>query len=145
MTSVPVRPLQPARPVTLLLVEPDPLQRQLLGKALGRAANGPALMCESGEEALAHLDGARGPHLVVTTPQLPDMDTVTFLAQLRGHPLTRGLPVTVWGRRSERSAVPRGVLLGSFARWVDRGETLGDYLAGLHALLDTGTRPPLSA
>ncbi|MFC4638378.1 response regulator [Deinococcus hohokamensis] len=136
------------RPYPLLFVEGHKSDRLLLQNALGRCGYGhDALVCASAEEALAYLDHAPAPELIVTALSLPDMDGDAFLHQLYAHPNARLAPIVLWGNRAElrAHAGDRQVLTGLSLLQVEKGETLGEYIRGLGALLDQCMGQRLSA
>ncbi|MFC4424945.1 response regulator [Deinococcus navajonensis] len=136
------------RSYPLLFVEGHKSDRLLLQNALGRCGYGlDALVCASAEEALDHLNHAAVPELIVTAVSLPDMDSDAFLHQLYAHPRARLVPVVLWGKREELSAHAgdRQVLTGLSPLQVEKGETLGEYIRGLQALLDQCMCQRLSA
>jgi CheY-like chemotaxis protein len=77
---------------TVLLVD-DAADIRLLERAVLSRRGFEVVEAASGREALAALEGARLPSVVVLDVQMPEMDGWETLASIRSHPLASGVPV----------------------------------------------------
>lgn len=76
---------------TILIVDDSSSLRQVVALALGRAGYDVLEGCD-GEDALTKLDG-RKIHLIVSDVNMPRMDGLTFLKQVKAHPSYKFTPV----------------------------------------------------
>jgi len=76
---------------TILIVDDSSSLRQVVSLALTRAGYDVLEGCD-GEDALTKLDG-RKIHLIVSDLNMPRMDGLTFLKQVKAHPSYKFTPV----------------------------------------------------
>jgi len=76
---------------TILIVDDSSSLRQVVSLALSRAGYDVLEGCD-GEDALTKLDG-RKIHLIVSDVNMPRMDGLTFLKQVKAHPSYKFTPV----------------------------------------------------
>jgi len=76
---------------TILIVDDSSSLRQVVSLALPRAGYDVLEGCD-GEDALTKLDG-RKIHLIVSDVNMPRMDGLTFLKQVKAHPSYKFTPV----------------------------------------------------
>lgn len=108
---------------TLLLVEDDPYDAQLIVRAIKKARIlNPVQTVGNGEEAIAYLKGESPyadrenyplPALVLLDLKMPRMDGFEVLGWLRSHPKLKRLPVVVLTSSSETTDVDRAYDLGA--------------------------------
>ena len=121
-------------PPYALVVDDDPVSREVLGDALYRYGLVP-LLASSGAEALDLLAGASAPVLIVLAFRLPDMPAADLLAKLRADArwaqarvlLTSAVP---------RAYVPRDMPIDGFIQSPFDVETL---LGAVRVVLRTGS------
>jgi two-component system chemotaxis response regulator CheY len=77
---------------TILVVDDSSSLRALVKLSLGRAGFD-VLEAADGRQALAQLDQAGKVHLVVSDVNMPTMDGITFLQEVKKHPRHRFTPV----------------------------------------------------
>ncbi|MDP1696420.1 MAG: response regulator [Xanthomonadaceae bacterium] len=131
---------------TILLVEDNPSDIALTRRAFDKSRIGnPLIVCEDGQEALDYLF-AQGTHadrckkqmpaLILLDINLPRLDGLSVLRQIRENPLTRRLPVVILTSSTEQSDLAAGYDAGansyirkpvSFERFVDAITQLGMY------------------
>ncbi|MFZ9407140.1 MAG: response regulator [Burkholderiaceae bacterium] len=76
---------------TILIVDDSSSLRQVVSLALSRAGYDVLEGCD-GEDALTKLDG-RKIHLIVSDVNMPRMDGISFLKQVKAHPSYKFTPV----------------------------------------------------
>ncbi|MHC4940349.1 MAG: chemotaxis-specific protein-glutamate methyltransferase CheB [Planctomycetota bacterium] len=115
-----------------LVVDDSRTVRRILRTVLEEAGFD-VLEADNGREALLRLDQAPGVGLVVTDWDMPEMDGVTLLKNLRDHPDYRQLPVVMVTQETRAQRIREALQAGAteyimkpFTR-----ETLLDKLAGL--------------
>jgi CheY-like chemotaxis protein len=86
-----VQPLE--RDAHVLVVEDDPDSRDVLVRMLEREGYRPAT-AENGREALERV-AERTPSIILLDLMMPEMNGFEFLAELRGDPAMRAIPVVV--------------------------------------------------
>jgi two-component system chemotaxis response regulator CheY len=99
---------------TILIVDDSSSLRTLVRVALTRAGY-EVVEAGDGVEALQALDRAARVHLVVCDVNMPRMDGVSFLGQVRQHPRHRFIPVVMLTTEDELSARERGRQAGARA------------------------------
>jgi two-component system chemotaxis response regulator CheY len=99
---------------TILIVDDSSSLRTLVRMALTRAGY-EVLEAGDGQEALEVLDKAARVHLVVCDVNMPRMDGITFVSQVKQSPKHRFLPVVMLTTEGEDSARERGRQAGAKA------------------------------
>lgn len=103
----------PALRPTVLVVDDDDFQRMLSGKVL-QASGFQAEFAESGAVALRTLMLARDyPDAILLDIQMPDMNGLEVLAQLKGATQLASIPVIMVSGNNEREVVVRALTLGA--------------------------------
>jgi CheY-like chemotaxis protein len=103
--------LQPAPPVRLLIVDPDPLTVRLLRATL--AGEGYDIdAAANGAEALQRISKSR-PEVVLLELVLPDMHGLDIVLSLKAAPATRGIVVIVVTSRNGDEAEAAAIRAGA--------------------------------
>jgi two-component system chemotaxis response regulator CheY len=96
---------------TALIVDDSPSMRAMVAHTL-EVAGFQVLQGEDGQKALAHLDG-RQIDIIVTDLNMPVMDGITFIKNLRGLPGYRFTPVLMLTTESQESRKLEGKKAGA--------------------------------
>lgn len=102
---------------TILIVDDSPSVRQVIGLTLRGAGYQVIEGCD-GQDALAKLDGQRV-HLIVSDVNMPRMDGITFLKEVKALPATRFTPVIMLTTESAEEKKRAGQAAGAKA-WVTK-------------------------
>jgi CheY-like chemotaxis protein len=89
-------PLAYVSPVTLVLVVDDEPDVRLVARVVLTSAGHEVVEAESGEAALAFLEGDRRPDAVLLDVRMPGIDGWEVLRQLRDDPESDELPVVIF-------------------------------------------------
>jgi len=111
------------RPSLVLVIDDDPVNRQLLVLQL-RAQKLEPLLAASGAEGLA-LAAARKPDLILLDVRMPGMDGFETVARLKADDATRGIPVIMVSSLNDHESRVRGLAAGAeefISRPVDKLE-----------------------
>ncbi|MBN9690905.1 MAG: response regulator [Verrucomicrobia bacterium] len=119
-----VAPPQVARvPVEILLVEDNPRDAEYTVQALRRARLDNVIhVARDGEAALSHLFGStdrgekivrRTPHLIILDLQLPRMNGLEVLQQVKADPTARAIPVIILTGSEDSEHVSEALRLGA--------------------------------
>lgn len=100
---------------TIMLVDDSASMRQVLGTALKRAGYAVIEECD-GVDALAKLNGQKV-HLIISDVNMPNMDGISFLRQVKQHPLYRFTPIIMLTTESGEAKKREGQACGARA-WV---------------------------
>lgn len=101
--------------LTILIVEDDPSNRLVVEVMLSRSGHR-ILTCENGQEALALcLDERETIDLILMDVQMPVMDGLEAMRQLRAHPRTRQIPIICLSAKASTLDQESGVLAGADA------------------------------
>lgn len=96
----------------ILYVEDEP-DIQVVAKIALEAVGGfEVLICSSGAEALAKVDGF-APDLILLDVMMPDMDGPTTLKHLRTHPATAAIPVIFLTAKAQASEISQFQAMGA--------------------------------
>lgn len=95
----------------ILLVDDDPLVRQVLARMLRAEGYHELIHAASGEEAL-ELMQAKPPDLVLLDIMLPGMDGYELAARIKGDPATRAIPVIMMTTLQGRDSLLLGLRAG---------------------------------
>lgn len=95
----------------VLIVDDDPMKRQLLRLILERAGFGVAEAAD-GAEALLSLDNAV-PDLMTLDVMMPQMDGFTVCERVRQNPRTAELPIIIVSARADSSSIREGLAAGA--------------------------------
>ena len=79
---------------TILIVDDSSSLRALVRLSLSRAGYA-VIEAGDGHQALAALDSAGKVHLVISDVNMPGMDGITFLTEMKKHPRHRFIPVVM--------------------------------------------------
>lgn len=99
---------------TILIVDDSSSLRTLVRMSLSRAGY-EVLEAGDGVEALQALDKANRVHLVVCDVNMPRMDGITFVTQVKQHPKHRFIPVVMLTTEEEEASRQRGRQAGAKA------------------------------
>lgn len=99
---------------TILIVDDSSSLRTLVRMALTRAGY-EVLEAGDGQEALQALDRAARVHLVVCDVNMPRMDGISFVTQVKQHPKHRFIPVVMLTTEDEGASRERGRQAGAKA------------------------------
>ncbi len=94
----------------ILLVEDDDLLRRLVSRSLSRDYD--VIVAENGTDALRFAEEIL-PDLILCDVNLPDMDGLHILRQLRNQEATRTLPLIFITALNDRAEIRRGMTLGA--------------------------------
>lgn len=100
---------------TILVVDDSASLRQVVQIALSEAGYQVEQACD-GRDALARLDG-RKVHLVISDVNMPNMDGITFVKEMKKLPAYRFTPVIMLTTESQESKKAEGQAAGAKA-WV---------------------------
>jgi two-component system OmpR family response regulator len=98
----------------ILLVDDDPLMRDVVELALGLESEFVVMSCAGGEEGLAAVPGW-APDLIILDVMMPGMDGPAMLARLRENPDTAKIPVIFITARAPAAERERLMALGAVA------------------------------
>jgi two-component system chemotaxis response regulator CheY len=96
-----------------MVVDDSASMRQVVGIAL-RTAGYEVLEGCDGKDALARLDG-RKVHLIISDVNMPNMDGIAFLKEVKKHPSYRFTPVIMLTTESQASKMDEGRAAGAKA------------------------------
>lgn len=99
---------------TLLIVDDSSSLRALVKLALTRAGY-EVLEAADGRQALAQVEKAAKIHLVVSDVNMPVMDGISFLQELKKHPRHKFLPVIMLTTEDESSKMQQAKSAGARA------------------------------
>jgi two-component system, chemotaxis family, chemotaxis protein CheY len=99
---------------TILVVDDSTSLRALVKLSLARAGYG-VLEAGDGRQALAALDRADKVHLVVSDVNMPGMDGISFLGELKKHPRHRFIPVIMLTTEDAGAKMQQAKLAGARA------------------------------
>ena len=96
---------------TILIVDDSAAMRQMVSYTLKQAGFG-VIEGSNGQEGLQKLDGERVA-LIITDLNMPVMDGLTFIRQVRSRPASRGTPVLMLTTESQESKKLEGKVAGA--------------------------------
>ena len=99
---------------TILIVDDSSSLRTVVKMALTRAGYD-VLEANDGQEGLTALDKAAKVHLIVSDVNMPNMDGITFVTQVKAHAKHRFTPVVMLTTEGEDEMKNRGRLAGAKA------------------------------
>ena len=99
---------------TILVVDDSSSLRALVKLSLGRAGYD-VLEAADGRQALAQLDQAAKVHLVVSDVNMPAMDGIAFLQEVKKHPRHRFTPVIMLTTEDSGSRMAQAKAAGAKA------------------------------
>jgi two-component system chemotaxis response regulator CheY len=102
---------------TILVVEDSSSMRQVVGIALTRAGY-EVLEAGDGVEGLTRLDG-RKINLIISDVNMPRMDGITFVTQVKQHPRYKFTPVIMLTTEDASSKMQQGKVAGAKA-WITK-------------------------
>jgi len=100
--------------IKILIVDDSSVMRKIVERALRQAGLEPMLVMEagSGTEGLELLKG-KEVHLILSDINMPSMDGLEFLRQIRAQNLASGVPVVMITTESSEEHVKQAILLGA--------------------------------
>ena len=100
--------------IRILIVDDSTVMRKIVERALRQAGLDPMVVIEagSGTEALEVLKGAYV-HLILSDINMPSMDGLEFLRQIRHQNLASGVPVVMITTESSEEHVKQAILCGA--------------------------------
>lgn len=100
--------------IRILIVDDSTVMRKIVERALRQAGLDPMVVIEagSGTEALEVLKGANV-HLILSDINMPSMDGLEFLRQIRHQNLASGVPVVMITTESSEEHVKQAILCGA--------------------------------
>jgi two-component system, chemotaxis family, chemotaxis protein CheY len=101
---------------TILIVDDSSSLRTVVKIALVRAGYD-VLEAGDGREALAKLETASKVHLIVSDVNMPNMDGITFVTQLKQHPRHKFTPVVMLTTEGQDEKKQQGKAAGAKA-WI---------------------------
>lgn len=117
---------------TILIVDDSPSIRQVVGIALKGAGYGVIEACD-GKDALSKLDGTKI-HLVISDVNMPNMDGITFVKELKNNPRYKFTPVIMLTTESQDEKKRQGQAAGAKA-WVVKPFKPDQMLAAVSKLV----------
>ncbi|WP_420644709.1 response regulator [Candidatus Leptofilum sp.] len=120
---------------SVLIVDDDPMKRQLLRLILERAGFGVAEAAD-GAEALVSLD-INVPDLMTLDVMMPQMDGFAVCERVRQNPKTTELPIIIVSARADGGSIREGLAAGA-NRYLPQPVMPDKLLKTVHELL-----PPL--
>lgn len=99
-------------PKTALIVDDSVTVRQMVGFTL-RQSGFDVIEGENGKDALSKLSDAPAVDVVITDLNMPEMDGITLIRQLRGLPRTRFTPILMLTTESQTSKKEEGRAAGA--------------------------------
>ena len=103
---------------TILVVDDSTSLRALVKMALTRAGYG-VIEAADGKEGLAQLDKAAKVHLIVSDVNMPTMDGIAFVSQVKQHPKHKFTPVIMLTTESQDAKKAEGKAAGARA-WITK-------------------------
>jgi two-component system, chemotaxis family, chemotaxis protein CheY len=103
---------------TVLVIDDSTSLRGLVKMALTRAGY-TVIEAADGNAGLAQLDRAGKVHLIVTDVNMPGMDGITFVQQIKQHPKHKFIPVMMLTTESEASKMQQAKAAGARA-WLNK-------------------------
>ena len=101
---------------TILIVDDSSSLRMVVKIALTRAGYD-VIEASDGRDGLAQLDKAGKVHLIVSDVNMPNMDGITFVTQVKAHPRHRFTPVVMLTTEGQDSKKEQGRAAGAKA-WI---------------------------
>jgi two-component system chemotaxis response regulator CheY len=98
---------------TIMIVDDSASMRQVVGIALKSAGYDVVEGCD-GRDALTKLDG-RKVHLIISDVNMPNMDGITFLKEVKKHASYKFTPVIMLTTESQESKMNEGRAAGAKA------------------------------
>lgn len=117
---------------TVLIVDDSASVRVVVSTAL-RTEGFEVLEAEHGKDGLAKLDGRRV-HLIITDINMPEMDGITFVTELRKIDAYKFVPVCVLTTEGQSDLIERGKKAGAKA-WVVKPFVPSALVAAVHKLI----------
>lgn len=105
-------------PKTILIVDDSSSLRTVVKIALGRAGYD-VLEAGDGKEGLTQLDKAGKVHLIVSDVNMPNMDGITFVTEVKKHPRHRFTPVIMLTTEGAEGKKEQGRAAGAKA-WITK-------------------------
>ncbi len=126
----------PQNQPTWLIVEDEPLDRQLMVRAVAKAEIGVELLfVDDGRSSLDHLDAAEElPSLIMLDLNLPDIPGTDVLAEIRENDRTTSIPVLVLSGSRDQRLIDTAYRNGANAYFVkpDTPDELVQLVATIH-------------
>lgn len=123
---------EPTPPVTILIVDDEPLELRLVGGLVEKAPGFKAIYAANGVEALAVIE-RQAPALVLTDLQMPEMDGLELVQEIRQRHAT--LPVVLMTAYGSEEIAIKALNQGA-ASYVPKSTLHRDLLETLEQVLD---------
>lgn len=117
---------------TILVVDDSAAIRQVVSLAL-KGAGYQTIEAMDGADALRKIQGVKI-HLVISDVNMPNMDGITLLKELKKQPTTKFIPVIMLTTESEAAKKDQGRLAGAKA-WVVKPFVPDQMLAAVNKLM----------
>lgn len=112
---------------TIMIVDDSSMMRMTVGRAL-RDAGYDVVEAEDGEKALAKLDTVEKVHLIISDVNMPKMDGITFVQNVKNMQNYKFIPIIMLTTESQQELIERGKKAGVKAWMVkpfDKEQLLG--------------------
>lgn len=119
-------------PKTILIVDDSASVRQVLTIAL-RAAGYAVIAGSDGADALRLMDGQRI-HLIISDVNMPNMDGITFVTEVKKHPTYRFTPIIMLTTESQEDKKRQAQAAGAKA-WITKPFQPEQMLAAVSKLV----------
>jgi len=103
-------------PKTILIVDDSSSLRTVVRMALNRAGYN-VLEASDGVEAMTALEKAAKVHLIVSDVNMPNMDGISFVSQIKRHPRHKFVPVVMLTTEGQDAKKEQGRAAGAKA-WI---------------------------
>ncbi len=125
----------------LLLIDDDADDQEIFLSALAFIDNSiPCTIAANGHEGIQHLSaGGTLPDLIFLDLNMPVMNGMQFLQELKASPLTKDVPVIIYSTASDQQTIRQALDLGAF-QFYTKPEKFSELVSMLHGLLYPATR-----
>ncbi|WP_126244068.1 response regulator [Chitinophaga rhizosphaerae] len=125
----------------LLLIDDDADDQEIFLSALAFIDN--SIRCSlasNGQEGISHLDASESlPDLIFLDLNMPVMNGMQFLQELKTSQRTKHIPVIIYSTASDQHTIRQALELGAF-QFYTKPEKFSELVSMLHSLLYPATR-----